>query len=117
MSFVTNFLKVLTEVYLVLIKKTGFFENIHSRMVSQSHICFRFQNNMTSLEDIPDTDPDTITMDHDRTHVLKLTRNLSEFQRAGMCCDVTLTCKDGNIMAHSGKTYQRHKGWINKFRK
>ncbi len=45
---------------------------------------------------------DNSTMDHIMKHVMKLTRNLLVLQKAGMCCDVTLLCKDGNIMAHSG---------------
>ena len=39
---------------------------------------------------------------HITEHVLKLTRNLLVLQKTGMCCDVTLQCKDGIITAHSG---------------
>ena len=35
-------------------------------------------------------------------HLVRLTRNLLELQRAGTGCDVVLQCKDGVITAHSG---------------
>ena len=35
-------------------------------------------------------------------HIRKLTRNLLELQKAGVCCDVRLSCQDGYIDAHSG---------------
>ncbi len=43
----------------------------------------------------------------DRNHVMKMTKNLLVLQKAGMCCDVTLVCQDGNITAHSGITFLR----------
>ncbi len=40
--------------------------------------------------------------DHITKHVMKLTRNLLVLQKEGICCDVTVQCKDGIIPAHSG---------------
>ncbi len=37
-----------------------------------------------------------------RKHVKKLTQNLLVLQKAGMCCDVTLQCQIGTVLAHSG---------------
>ncbi len=47
-------------------------------------------------------------MDSMRKHVMKMTKNLLVLQKAGMCCDVTMVCQDGNITAHSGNFLMRN---------
>ncbi len=64
---------------------------------------FLGSENMASRDDIYDTGFDS-SMDHTREHLIKLTKNLLDFQQTGMCCDITPQCKDGTVKAHSGIT-------------
>ncbi len=56
---------------------------------------------MASPDEFYNTEFDS-GMEHTREHLIKLTKNLLDFQQTGMCCDITLQCKDGTVKAHSG---------------